>query len=169
VSGPLYCARLSPSAGLTAIVLILAVSWLAALTTASHSTARGSDGAAALAAGAVYVAGSFICHQRPERSFHPWGVRMPVCARCVGLYAAAPLGIAVALLGAVAGAQRRPRVAGTGTRVLLGLAAVPTVATVLVEWLGWVEPSSSSRALASLPLGAAVGWLAGAFAAGDLR
>src|SRR4030095_15526888 len=31
---------------------------------------------------AVYIVGSGICHQLPERSFHLWGPQMPVCARC---------------------------------------------------------------------------------------
>src|SRR5580692_775131 len=35
----------------------------------------------------VYAAGSVLCHQRPERSFHLLGAQLPVCARCAGLYA----------------------------------------------------------------------------------
>jgi hypothetical protein len=56
---------------------------------------------------AVYFLASRICHQRPERSFHYRDTAWPVCARCTGLYLAAPLGGAVAWL---ARARQRPAV-----------------------------------------------------------
>ena len=40
-------------------------------------------------AGALYALGSHICHQRPERSFHLFAAQLPVCARCLGIYAGA--------------------------------------------------------------------------------
>ena len=43
-------------------------------------------------AGIVYALGSRICHQRPERSFHLFAAQLPVCARCVGIYAGAAIG-----------------------------------------------------------------------------
>ena len=42
----------------------------------------------------VYLFGGRICHQIAERSFFLDGAQMPVCARCLGIYA----GAAVALL-----------------------------------------------------------------------
>jgi hypothetical protein len=39
----------------------------------------------------TYLVGSLLCHQRPERSFFLWGSQMPVCARCLGIYAGAAL------------------------------------------------------------------------------
>jgi hypothetical protein len=39
------------------------------------------------------------------------------------------------------------------------LAAVPTVATLAIEWIGVADPGNAGRALAALPLGAAAGWL----------
>src|SRR5215510_14625842 len=44
------------------------------------------------AAGLLYTLGAFVCHQRPERSFHWAGAQLPVCARCAGLYLGAALG-----------------------------------------------------------------------------
>ncbi|MGH3118618.1 MAG: hypothetical protein ACRDQ2_16195, partial [Gaiellales bacterium] len=44
-------------------------------------------------------------------------------------------------------------------RTLLMIAAVPTIATVIVEWFGLAQPSSVVRFIAALPLGAATGWI----------
>lgn len=97
----------------------------------------------------VYLAASRICHQRDERSFHSDGVKWPVCGRCSGLYAAAPL-------GAIAAAFRRRR-QGTGRfAVLLGLAALPTALTLGAEWLELSPVSNVARAWSAVPLGAAV-------------
>jgi hypothetical protein len=52
----------------------------------------------ALIATAAYAAGSIVCHQLPQRSFHLWGVQLPVCARCTGIY----IGAALASVAAVA-------------------------------------------------------------------
>jgi hypothetical protein len=53
------------------------------------------------------------------------------------------------------GLARAPR----RTRRLVLLAAIPTVATVVAEWLGVAGSSNPVRALAALPLGAVAGWL----------
>lgn len=96
----------------------------------------------------VYVAASRVCHQRPDRSFHTDGHQWPVCARCAGLYLAAPFG---ALLGV---ARRRIHERRT---LLVGLtvAALPTAATWLFEMTGG-HVGSTLRALAAVPLGAAL-------------
>lgn len=98
----------------------------------------------------VYVAASQVCHQQPERSFQSRGAHWPVCARCAGLYLAAPFG---ALLWV------RRRVGGPGTRslpVVLGAAALPTLITVGWEWMGLGMPANGIRFAAALPLGAAI-------------
>ena len=130
--------------------------WNGALAAAPYAlTQRPGSGGALVGATAVYLAGSFICHQRADRSFHPWGVKFPVCGRCAGLYAGAVLG----LLGVV----RRVRV--HATRRLLVAAALPTAATLVLEISGVVDPGNPGRAAAAVPLGAAVCW----FVAGAVR
>jgi uncharacterized membrane protein len=81
---------------------------------------------------------------------------MPVCARCLGLYAAGALG-ALTLVAV----RRRQRVALPTTRVraALAAAAVPLLLSVGLEWIGAIEGSNVSRFLSALPLGAAAGWL----------
>jgi len=64
----------------------------------------------------VYVVGSKICHQRPERSFHTGGVQWPVCARCAGLYASAPFGAVIALIATGRSRRRGLWVGGSGVR-----------------------------------------------------
>ena len=98
----------------------------------------------------LYLAASTICHQRADRSFARAGVQWPVCGRCSGLYLAAPAGVALAVT------RRRT---ATGPRGLLAAAALPTVATLGLEWLQVVPVSNLARALAAAPLGAALAWV----------
>jgi len=112
------------------------------------------DGHQPLWTTAVYLVGSKICHQLADRSFHTNGVQWPVCARCAGLYLAAPIGAVVAIA-----ARRRPRVWGAASWPVLIVAAVPTVVTLAIEWPGLGAPSNLTRALAALPLGGAIAFL----------
>ena len=99
---------------------------------------------------AVYLTAGRICHQRSERSFQTAGVQWPVCGRCAGLYLAAPVGAFAALI-----ASRRERV----RRSWLLAAAVPTAVTFALEFFGVAPVSSVARALAALPLGAAIAYV----------
>ncbi len=45
------------------------------------------------AAFALHRAFSLICHQRPDRSFWIFGAPVAVCARCLGIYLGAALGL----------------------------------------------------------------------------
>jgi hypothetical protein len=113
------------------------------------------------AAGLVYVAGAHVCHQRPERSFHLAGAPLPICARCLGLHTGAALGLAVFVL--MAGAW--PLRLGAHARGWLVVAALPTLASVGLEWAG--GPSSLwSRTIAALPFGACAAILLGLALAG---
>jgi uncharacterized membrane protein len=104
-----------------------------------------------LASASAYGAGSLVCHQRPERSFHASGTRFPVCARCTGLYLSGALGALAGWLGAPRTTRR--------TRILLLAAAVPTATTLVAEWFGVSAMSNAARATAAVPLGATAGWL----------
>ena len=111
----------------------------------------------------VYAAGSIVCHQLPDRSFHLWSAQMPVCARCTGIYAGAAIAAAMLLTMRAGrrGGPRRPSEPETVRRIVAA-AALPTLATLIVEWTAWHTPSNAIRALAGLPLGGAVAWVIGA-------
>ncbi len=116
----------------------------------------------ARASAIVWLAGSFICHQRPERSFHAEGVQYPVCARCTGLYVAAPFGLLAVML-----LRRRATATYRRWRYIVLIAAVPTVVSILLEQVG--GPSDTiSRMMAALPLGAALAGFVGAAVSGRL-
>jgi len=101
----------------------------------------------------LHTAGSIVCHQIPERSFAIGGHQLPVCARCLGLYGGASAGAVVALVqGATA---RRDALSGRTARWTVGLAAVPTALTLLLEWSGLWAGSNTWRCAAGVVLGAA--------------
>jgi hypothetical protein len=120
----------------------------------------------------VYAAGSMICHQRPERSFHLLGAQMPVCARCAGIYAGAAVAAIVAWSGTsespgglsaegLAGGRqsmRSGRFDARARRALL-VAALPTAVTVMYEWMTGQAPGNWTRLVSGAPLGAAVAWV----------
>jgi uncharacterized membrane protein len=133
---------------LAAALTFAACLWVAILVATPHALTTGSF---AGPAATVYASASRICHQRPERSFHAAGIKLPVCARCFGLYAAGALG---ALLAWGSG-----RIPGPRSRLLLIVSAVPTAATWLLEVVGLAAFSNLSRALAALPLGVVAGWV----------
>ena len=134
--------------------------WTALLIAAPF--AAGSPHAPVARAGAlVYLAGSFVCHQRPERSFHLAGAPLPVCARCTGLYVSALAGALASL------ALSTASISASRARWLLGLAALPTLVTVMFEVLGLAHPSNMARAIAALPLGSAAAWVVISITHGD--
>ena len=119
-------------------------------------------------AAAVYVVGGVVCHQQPTRSFSLWDTQIPVCARCSGLYALAPLGFVLALGSGEPRADSRRSTERSRTgwstralRMVLLLAAVPTLATVGGELIGFLHPSNLARAVSAVPLGVSVPWVVG--------
>ena len=105
-----------------------------------------------LAPAALHPFGTFICHQRPERSFFISGTPLPVCARCTGLYVGAALAVPFALRGARA-------VSGRRAQFILAWAALPTALTWTLEFAGVYPFSNAIRFAAALPLGCAAAWL----------
>ncbi len=131
----------------------VSVAWAAALPLTSFAASRPAPADAWYAfAFAVYAAGSVVCHQRPERSFHLWSAQMPVCARCAGIYTGAAL-------AAVVAAARSPRRQTDHPGIVLLVSAIPTAATLIYEWTTGAVPSNWARALAGAPLGAAVAFV----------
>jgi hypothetical protein len=115
----------------------------------------------------TYSLASLICHQRPERSFAAFGVQLPVCARCVGLYTGAAVAAVVAFSRNLIHARRAASGArrtwvvwnGRDAKAALAACALPTAATIVYEWSTGSTPSNVARAVSALPLGACVGWL----------
>jgi uncharacterized membrane protein len=138
--------------------------WAAVIVAAPQGVAQASPNVR-MAAALTYFGAGYICHQRPERSFHLHGRPLPVCARCTGLYLAAPFGLAGVMF------MRRRKPADDRTyrrwRTAFVVAAAPTVISVGLEWIGGPGLSSNiSRALTALPLGATLAAVLGAAALG---
>jgi uncharacterized membrane protein len=128
-----------------ALAALLAVAWLALLITAPVLPVP--------LAAALYAIGSRICHQIPARSFHLFGSQLPVCGRCLGIYAGAAVGLLIPAMTA----GRDSRLMMTVTpRTLLLLGAAPTTVTLVLEWSGAWSGSNVWRAAAGVPLGVAV-------------
>jgi uncharacterized membrane protein len=103
----------------------------------------------------IYAVGSVICHQLPERSFHLAGFQLPVCARCLGIYAGAAAAASIHVLGATIADTARWRLLSPAAarRVFLG-SALPTIVTVALEWSGVWFPTNVVRAMAGVVVGA---------------
>ncbi len=80
---------------------------------------------------ALYLAFAAVCHQEPGRCFELYGIALPVCARCLGIYAGAfaaalvPLRLPTPLLWALAAInalQFLSQAGGAETRLLLAFA-----------------------------------------------
>jgi uncharacterized membrane protein len=149
---------------LAAIGLVM-VMWSAALIAAPR------DGSPRLSA-MTYAAGSLICHQRPDRSFHYHGAQYPVCARCLGLYLGSVAGVLLWAGLAGVGARPKPRAHWLTIRraraLLIGI-GVPTIASVGTGMLGLWDANNIVRAVLAWPLGATIAAVSAAVAAGDLR
>jgi len=139
-----------------------ALVWAAAILLAPALTKAASAPADGLGL-VIYMTGSVICHQRPERSFQLLGVQMPVCARCTGIY----VGAALAALAALAPLMFRrlrspadsvPERRWPGWAIAL-ISAAPALATLVYEWTTGVMPSNAVRAASGVPMGAVVSWL----------
>jgi hypothetical protein len=139
--------RALPVAAVAWAVLIVAAPWT--------GLAAGAPGLVRWTGAGTYLAGSMICHQGPDRSFHTHGVKWPVCTRCSGLYLGGAAGVLLAWLAG----RRRAAVPFEAWRLLLLAAAAPTVATLVLEWWNPAWSSGLARALAAAPLGTAFGVL----------
>jgi uncharacterized membrane protein len=144
--------RTLPAAGLPAG----AVLWLVALLLAPLAVGRPSIGGSIerSMAAALYQSASLLCHQKAERSFYLAGAPMPVCARCLGLYAAGAVGAIAAFA-----ARGRTSVSPAAGRAAIAAASAPILLSVGLEWLGAISGSNAARLASAVPLGLAAGWL----------
>jgi len=127
----------------TVVLAALALGWLVLLVAAPVAPTS--------MATVLYAAGSLICHQRPERSFHVEAAQLPVCARCLGVYAGAAVG-ALSRFVPGPGPALRPR-------TILVLGVLPTLVTILLEVSGLWPADNVVRGAAGLPLGLAAAFV----------
>jgi uncharacterized membrane protein len=147
----------------SAVLAIGAAAWLLLIVSAPYVVGHFPRGTAAWRAGGlVYLVGHAVCHQRADRSFHAWGIPLPVCGRCFGLYAGAALG---ALVAAMAAAARETPNLVTEWRCRLAVSALPTALSFGLEAIGLWSQTPTLRAVAAAPLGFAVAWFVGSHAA----
>lgn len=131
-------------------IALAALAWLTLLI----ATPLASPTIAAL----VYAVGGVICHQLPERSFHLAGVQLPVCARCLGIYAGAAAAASIHMLGGFAANAARWRILSPRqARRVFVLAAAPTLVTFALDWAGVWHTSNVVRVIAGLTAGAGGG------------
>jgi uncharacterized membrane protein len=144
-----------------ATLALAAAIWVALLVTAPWTAA-----AAGSVGGWLYAVGSLICHQRPERSFHLGAAQLPVCARCLGLYAGGAA-------GAIAWAMASPRVRrvwpARSAVIAVAVTGAPTAVTAIAASLALCDPSNAWRATLAVPLGAVGGLVAGALTTDHLK
>lgn len=94
-----------------------------------------------------------LCHGRAERCLLLWNTPMPICSRCVGIYAGA-----LALLGLFAATSRRwNREIATWAALVL---TIPLVVDGVTQALGLRESSNALRLLTGLLAGlAGMAWV----------
>src|SRR5437867_1894183 len=152
------------------------VTWFVALPLATFASSRPYPPTPAyLLSFGTYLVGSLLCHQLPERSFFLWGSQMPVCARCLGIYAGAAIAaIALRLVARLKPSRSTgvpPPLAREGgalrsARMLLIVSIVPAAVTLVYEWTTGDMPANWIRALSGLPIGVVVAWIVQSAAAG---
>jgi hypothetical protein len=152
-------------ASLAMLVAATAGGWACWLVVAPALAADPPSRPAAWAAAAAYRAGAVICHQETARSLHVGGVRMPVCARCFGLYAGGGAGALVAAAWIFA-ARRPVRLPLTRCRLAAVACGLPTLAAWAGEHVSGLAVPGAARALLAIPLGAAVAAIATLWAGG---
>jgi hypothetical protein len=147
------------------LVAAAAAGWAWWLVAAPAVGAGAPSRPAAWAAAQAYRAGAIICHQQDARSLHVAGVRMPVCARCFGLYAGAAAG-AVLAAAWVCAARRAPTLPLARWRAAAIVSGLPTLAAWAAEHVAGLGVPGTARALLALPLGAAAAAIATLWAGG---
>ena len=146
---------MSLSSFLQPIAALGSIGWaVLVIATPTLAASRSVDDLGVRLATVAYAAGSFICHQRPDRSFAMHGIALPVCGRCTGIYVGAAIGAIVALLPWWSG--RLSRASTSWWRRAIVLAAVPTAVSFAVEWLTPIPVSNLARAAAGVVAGVAV-------------
>lgn len=159
-------------------IFAVAIGWGAAIGAAPLAQGASAGDLQLQVAGLSYLVGSFVCHQRPERSFHVAGAQLPVCARCAALYWGGAIGLAGWLVFRRDGSRTATAVVEAQThrapinRTLFAhvifILGLPIAVTLASSAAGWWDSSNAFRAVTSAPFGIAVGAMLAAFVRGDL-
>src|SRR5262245_2115960 len=147
--------------------IVVSIGWFVLIPLATFLAGRSSTNTTAGygLAFMTYGIGGLVCHQRPERSFHLFGVQMPVCARCLGIYGGAATTAALLWLFAIARnevSHHESAISWPGfgvARNALLVSAIPIGITLAYEWTTGDTPANWIRAVSGLSLGAAVAWI----------
>lgn len=86
----------------------------------------------------IYAAFSWVCHQRPQRTWLLGAYPLAVCVRCLGIYAGA-------LAGSMAGLRF--------VRPLFWFSMAVLGCEWLIEAFGWMQPPSGVRFVAGVAAG----------------
>lgn len=136
-------ARTAKTVWLVALFLILL--WPVSMVSAPLLGSFGYEGAA----NPIYRFFSFLCHQQYERSFHIYGWKFAVCARCFGVYFGLFTGFALYPL------FRRLDNIQPPSRKWLALSTLPIGIDWTLGFLHIVENTHASRLITGMILGVA--------------
>lgn len=111
--------------------------------------------AQALGASALYAVLDlpfhFVCHRIPERVPSLFGVALPMCSRCIGIWAGLSIAATIAW----------PRLSLKALRVVVPVALALMALEVITQDLGWHPVFHPTRLLSgllvSVPVGGAIG------------
>jgi uncharacterized membrane protein len=128
------------------IILVGAMVWCAAILLAPYLAASSSPFAVF-----VYQAFHPICHQVPERSFHLFGQKLAVCARCSSIYFAFLMGVALyPFINPSIHCSNNP------TRGILVAALLPMLIDVGLDLLGIHESTFVTRTMTGIIFGVVI-------------
>jgi len=126
-------------------VLFLYVAW----TVCAPALIGSDEGFLRGIAATNYIVNYYMCHQMPERSFSLFGNPMPLCERCLAIFAGSLIAYAAA-----AYRRRLPRFLSSFAFVILSL--VPIGIDGVTQLFGMRESNSSERVATGLLAGFAV-------------
>lgn len=103
----------------------------------------------------IYEFGDRWCHQISSRSFSLNGNQLPICIRCVGIFAGIPLGILFSLITKTKTGQALVK----EVIILIGIGILPIVIDGGGQLIGFWESSSLSRTVTGFMGGITISYL----------
>lgn len=136
-----------------AVILLGALAWCSAILFVPYLAASSSPFAVF-----VYQAFHHICHQLPERSFHLFGEKLAVCARCATIYFSFLIATTLFpfIVRTESFGQRSNTPSATPHRNILLLALLPMVIDVGLDFLGIHESTFATRIITGIIFGGVI-------------